>query len=121
MLTEILRGVLIQLPVLLVCAVGIVVAFVSWRRSPVASLWTLLAFGLALLLCVLMPVGQQTMWYMVKESNVDTRITVNTVLGVIWSVLRAVTYILLLVGVYAGRKSTLVAPAAIPPALHAQT
>jgi len=42
---------------------------------------------------------------MMKESSLDARVTANIVLGVVWSIVRAISYILLLVGVYAGRKS----------------
>lgn len=108
--SEMLGGILIQLPVLVVCLVGIMVALISWRHSPVASVWTLLAFGLVLLLCILIPISQQTMLRMMKESGVGTRVTANIVFGLAWSVLRAVSYVLLLVGVYAGRKSTSATP-----------
>ncbi len=103
--SELLGGIAVQLPVLLVCLVGIMVALISWRRAPAASLWTLLAFGLALLLCILIPISQQTMLRMMTESSLDTRVTANIALGVVWSIVRAISYILLLVGVYAGRKS----------------
>jgi hypothetical protein len=105
MLSEMLGGIATQLPVLLVSLVGIMVALISWRRAPAASLWTFLAFCLAFLLCALIPVSQQAMLRMMKESSLDTRVTANIVLGVVWSIVRAVTYVLLLVGVYAGRKS----------------
>lgn len=103
--SELLGGIAVQLPVLLVCLVGIMVALISWRRAPAASLWTFLAFGLALLLCILIPISQQTMLRMMKESSLDTRVTANIVLGIVWSIVRAISYVLLLVGVYAGRKS----------------
>jgi hypothetical protein len=103
--SELLGGIAVQLPVLLVCLVGIMVALVSWRRSPAASLWTFLAFCLAFLLCILIPISQQAMLRMMKESSVDERVTGNIVLGVVWSIFRAGSYILLLVGVYAGRKT----------------
>ena len=45
------------------------------------------------------------MMRMMKESSFDARVTANIVLGVVWSILRAVSYVLLLAGVYAGRKS----------------
>ena len=40
-----------------------------------------------------------------KESSFDARVTANIVFGVVWSIVRAISYVLLLVGVYAGRKS----------------
>ena len=103
--SELLGAVATQLPVLLVSLVGIMVALISWRRAPAASLWTFLAFGLVFLLCILVPVSQQTMLRMMKESSLDARVTANVVFGVVWSIVRAITYVFLLVGVYAGRKS----------------
>ncbi|MEY2498615.1 MAG: hypothetical protein QOD12_2171 [Verrucomicrobiota bacterium] len=104
--SDMLGGIATQLPVFLVCLVGVMVALISWRRSPAASLWTFLAFGLALLLCVLIPVSQQPMLRLMKESSLDARVNANIGLGVFWSIIRAITYILLLVGVYSGRRST---------------
>jgi predicted membrane channel-forming protein YqfA (hemolysin III family) len=109
MFSEMLGGILSQLPMLFVCLVGILVALIFWRRAPIASLWTFLAFGLALLLCVLIPVSQQTMWRMMNQSSLDTKVTANIALAFIWSVFRAISYVLLLLGVYAGRKSVSVA------------
>ena len=103
--SELLGGVATQLPVLLVCLVGIMVALLSWRRAPAASLWTFLAFCLAFFLCILIPISQQTMMRMMKESSFDARVTANIVFGVVWSIVRAISYVLLLVGVYAGRQS----------------
>src|SRR5205807_6559145 len=103
--SELLGRAATQFPVLLGCLVGIMVALLSWRRAPAASLWTFLAFCLAFFLCILIPVSQQTVLRLMKENSFDARVTANIVLGVVWSVLRAVSYVLLLVGVYAGRKS----------------
>jgi hypothetical protein len=50
--------------------------------------------------------------------DVDSRIAANTALAVVWSFLRAVSYAFLLVGVYVGRKSVVVAPVATPPQMH---
>jgi hypothetical protein len=103
--SELLGGIASQLPVLIVCLVGIMVALISWRRAPAASLWTFLAFCLAFLLCILIPVSQQTVLRMMKESSLDARVTANIVLGIVWSIVRAISYVFLLVGVYSGRKS----------------
>ena len=99
-------GLLIQIPVLLVCLVSILVAFVFWRRSPAASICALLGFGIALFLCILIPISQGMVMQMTKESGLEARATANIALGLVWSILRAISYILLLVGVYTGRKST---------------
>ena len=105
LLVEILRSLLIQSPMLLVSLVGILVAILGWGRAPAASLWTLLAFCLALLLCLLIPLGHHLTWRLLAESDAGARATANTVLGVVWTFLRAGSYLLLLVGVYAGRQS----------------
>ena len=68
--SELLGGVATQLPVLLVCLVGIMVALLSWRRAPAASLWTFLAFCLAFFLCILIPVSQQIVLRMMKEGRI---------------------------------------------------
>ena len=103
--SELVGAVATQLPILLVSLIGFMVALLSWRRAPAASLWTFLAFCLAFLLCILIPVSQQTVLRVMKESSFDARITANIVLGLVWSIVRAISYVLLLSGVYAGRKS----------------
>ena len=112
--TDVLKGILFQLPIFLASLAGLIVVIVCWRRSPAASLWAVLAFGLSLVLCIVIPVVQQVMWRMMMERAMgfDTRNTINMALTVVWSLLRAVSYVFLLIGVYAGRKSASVAPVA---------
>ena len=93
-----------QLPTLLVCLVAGVVILVKWKQASRGSIWALLGFGLALILCILIPVVQTSVqsWVM-QSSSVTGRANAFAGLQFLWSVLRAVTYALLLVAVFAGR------------------
>ena len=94
---------LYQLPVFIACVAGLIITVASWRKSPSASLWALLGFGLALALCVLVPVGQQIAFQLI-QGEAMTRAKLNSVLSLFWSMLRATSYVLLLIAVYAGRQ-----------------
>jgi hypothetical protein len=63
----------------------------------------LLGFGLALALCVLVPVGQQIAFQLV-QGEAMARAKMNSALNLFWSMLRATSYVLLLIAVYAGRR-----------------
>jgi capsular polysaccharide biosynthesis protein len=89
MQVEILKSLLSQVPVLLVSLAGLIVALRLRRKAPTASMWAVAAFGLGIVTCALPGIGP------VKA---------------LAAVLRAVTYVLLLIGVYAGRTS----PSAMP-------
>ena len=60
-LPEFLHSFLMQLPVLLMCLAAVAVVLGKWRQAPRASLWALLGFGLALILCFAIPIGQVAM------------------------------------------------------------
>jgi len=94
-----------QLPTLFVCLVAGLVIVNRWKSSPSASLWALLGFGLALILCFALPLGQTLLQQWVfKGGQPEVRMWAFTTLAVVGSVLHAGVYALLLVGVYAGRK-----------------
>jgi membrane-bound metal-dependent hydrolase YbcI (DUF457 family) len=95
---------LLQLPVLVACVAGLIVVVASWKKSPSASLWAVLGFALALALCFLVPLGQQILWRFMQDAEVVTRAKATSALGFLWSMLRAVTYVLLLIAVYTGRR-----------------
>jgi hypothetical protein len=94
-----------EVPVALVCLVAGVVILPKWQQAPRASLWALAGFGIALVLCILIPVGQTAAQSWAMQSHVATvdRAAVFAALAIVWSVLRAVSYLLLLVAIYAGR------------------
>ena len=94
---------LYQLPVFIACVAGIIITVASWRKSPSASLWALLGFALALVLCVLVPLAQQIV-FQLMQGEAMARAKLSSVLSYFWSMLRAVSYVLLLIAVYAGRQ-----------------
>lgn len=99
----------IQLPLLLTFAIGAVIAVLKWGTAPKASMWTLLAFGTALLLCLVIPVGQRISASIFMNAGYDFQRVMHFILAFFWSVLRALPYLFLLIAVYTGRKP---APAA---------
>ena len=104
-----------QLPILLVCVVAGVIILVRWKQMARGAIWALLGFGLALILCILIPVVQTSVqsWVM-QGGDIAYRASVFTGLSILWSVLRAISYALLLVAVIAGRSAPQPAP---PPPL----
>jgi hypothetical protein len=96
-----------QLPILLVCLAACVIVLVRWKDAPRASLWALLGFGLSLGLCIVVPVVQTSVQtWMIRSGDAPSRTSVFAALALLWSVLRAVSYALLLVAVFAGRSGS---------------
>lgn len=107
---------LTQLPVLLVCLVAAVVVVVKWKQAGSGSIWALCGFGLAVFLGLAVPVVQTLVhFWMMQGGNFPSRAPILSALGILWSVLRAATYVLLLLAVFAGR-STPTAGNTLPPA-----
>ena len=98
----------IQLPTLLVCFVAGVVILGRWREASRGAIWALLGFGLATILCIAIPVTQAVVQEWLKQSHwtIAERASVFAGLGFLWSVLRAISYALLLVAVFAGRSNS---------------
>jgi hypothetical protein len=97
-----------QLPILLVSLVGCLMMVGRWNEGSHAAGWALLGFGLSLVLCVLVPVGQLLVqnWVVGSGQSIAQRAWAFTALGLLWSILRALSYGLLLMAMYvAGRKS----------------
>jgi uncharacterized integral membrane protein len=97
----------IQLPTLLVCFVAIVVVLGRWKAGSKGSIWALLGFSLAAVLCFAVPVAQTVVQDWVNHSGHTTIESASVMAGIsmVWSVLRAVTYALLLMAVFAGRST----------------
>lgn len=93
-----------QLPILLVSLVGCIVTWGRWNETQSrAAGWALLGFGIALVLCVFMPVGQTLVQnWVVGGHLVAQRAWAFTVAGLFWSIVRAVSYACLLMAVLAG-------------------
>lgn len=95
----------IELPILLVCFVACVVILARWNEASRGAMWALLGFGLTTILCIAIPVSQAGVQELMKQGSwtAAERASVFAGLGFLWSVLRAVTYALLLAAVFAGR------------------
>ena len=98
----------IQLPTLLVCFVAGVVILGRWKEDSKGSMWALLGFGLAAVLCFAVPVAQTAVQDWVRHSGDTTSESASVMAGIstVWSVLRAVTYAFLLIAVFAGRSTS---------------
>ena len=97
----------VNLPTLIVCVVACVVIFSRWKQNPGGSLWALLGFGLALILCFAVPVVQAVAQsWVIQSGEIARRASLLTGLAILWSILRAATYVLLLLAVFAGRKTS---------------
>ena len=106
-LRAMLQGMAYQTPVIIVCIVGLIFVFVRKAEAPKAALWAGLGFGLALLVSLLIPISQQAVWHVMRASNnYREHATLSAVLGAVWSLMRAATYVLLLAAIFAGRKSS---------------
>ncbi len=97
----------VYLPRVIISLVACLVILAKWRDAPKGALWALLGFGLALVLCFVMPVGQAVLQnWALQNGNRETRMWAFSAFGMIGSVLQAVIYIFLLVAVFAGRSKT---------------
>ena len=96
-----------QLPILIISLLGCVVIMGRKNELGDAAAWALMGFGLSIVLCVLIPLAQTFVqkWVLEGGTSVAQRASVFTVLGLVWSILRAVSYGLLLMAIVAGRGS----------------
>jgi len=94
-----------QLPVLIVSVLGCVVIMARKNELGGAAAWALMGFGLSVVLCVLIPLAQILVqkWVIESGSSMAQRSSVFTVLALVWSILRAASYGLLLMAILAGR------------------
>ncbi|MBI2924321.1 MAG: hypothetical protein HYY24_01300 [Verrucomicrobia bacterium] len=102
-----------QVPVLLVCLAGMVIALLRWRSTPTSAALCFAAFTLGLGLNVVFPCIQ--VWLTMRGTPPDQIGRVFLVLGVLRGLLAAVMLALLLVAVFAGRATQLAAAPNDPP------
>ena len=97
-----------QLPTLLVCFIAGVVVLGRWKQASKGSMWALLGFGLAAVLCFAVPVVQTAVQEWVRHTGRTTVGSASVMAGIsmVWSALSAVTYALLLIAVFAGRSTS---------------
>jgi hypothetical protein len=98
----------IQVPTLLVCFVAGVVILGRWKQCSKASMWALLGFGLAAVLCFTVPASQTALQEWARQSGRTAAQSASVMAGIsmVWSLLRAVSYALLLIAVFAGRSTS---------------
>jgi hypothetical protein len=93
-----------QFPVMLVSLVAIVIILAKWRQAGGGAIWALLGFGVALILCIVVPLVQTIVQsWVIQNGDMAHRVSVLSNLAILWSVLRAVSYALLLVAIIGGR------------------
>ena len=104
-LTALISLFVAQLPILIISVLGCVVIMARKNEVGSAATWALGGFGLSILLCIVIPVVQMFVqkWVIEGGTSVGQRASVFTIIGVIWSILRAGSYALLLMAVIAGR------------------
>lgn len=94
----------VNLPTLLVCAVACVMIVGRWRQGSGHLFWAILGFGLALLLCFVVPAIQTVLQQWVFQSGERmSRAWVFSAFGIVVSVLHAAIYGCLLAAIFAGR------------------
>ena len=102
---QFLWALLIQSPILVVSVAGVVITIGRWDDAPSAAIWSLLGFGLSTFICIGMPAGQAAIQLYMVSNRADPRsITqVFSVVGILWSILRTVSYGSLIAAVFSGR------------------
>lgn len=105
-LTVLLSLFVAQLPILIMSVLGCMVVGARKDEFAGAATWALMGFGLSVILCIVMPLAQTLIqkWVMAGGTSMGQRASVFTVVGVVWSVLRAASYALLLMALVARRQ-----------------
>lgn len=103
--TPFFNSFLSQIPVFLAALAGLVFVLVKWRQGSRGSMWALMGFGLALALTFLVPLGNVVVQTLAVRNAVSSRdmASTYTTLGTVWGLLRATSYVFLLIAVFAGR------------------
>jgi hypothetical protein len=97
----------VYLPRVIICLVACIVIVAKWREARGGAIWGLLGFGLALILCFVMPVGQTMIQHWVfQDSDRASRMWAFSVFGMVGSALQVVVYLFLLIAIFAGRSKT---------------
>ena len=104
-LTALLSLFVAQVPILIVSVLGCLVVGARRDEFGAAAAWALMGFGLSVVLCIVIPVAQMFVqkWAMEGGGSITQRASVFTMLAVVWSVLRAASYALLLMALVARR------------------
>ena len=99
----ILQALTTEAPSILALAGCVLVGVIFWRRAPLSSLFVLLAGALSLVPLLLLPVAWQVAHNMTGTGR-ETFRGINMAFSTLWSLMRAVSTMLLLAAVYLGRQ-----------------
>jgi hypothetical protein len=102
MIFFVVRELIAEMPLVIVCIGGIVAAIVLWKKAPSGSVCVILACGFTLTLLVAYPAA----WWFAREIGAQTQSGVGAAFKMGWSVARSISTLLLVVAVYTGRKTT---------------
>ncbi len=103
---------MMQIPALVVCVVGFVVLLARGKKEVPGKTWALLGLGLALGVSLVMPILQNIAQYSFRSgSDAAMRAQTFSILALLSSLLRAVSYAFMLVAL-------LVRPPVTPPPLR---
>ena len=113
-LENVVRSLVMQLPVLLVWLVGIALALIRWPKHPMVSALALLAFGLHLIVRVGAMVSYAFLPRLFTDSDflAEHSDVIFPAMGVVFNSLHAVAWVVLLFALFGWRS----APAATRPA-----
>lgn len=102
MIFFILRQLVTEIPLIMVCIGCIIAGFIFWKRAPSSSLYVVLACSFTLLLLV----GYPATWWIARAYGAQTESVLGASFSIGWSIARSVSTILLVIAVYAGRKKS---------------
>jgi hypothetical protein len=92
-----------QVPLVIASLLGLVVVLTRWRQASRGAVWAVLGFGLSLVLCFAIPLLQAALQQWMMHAEMSSRAGFYTASSLLWTTLRAGTYVLLLVAIFAGR------------------
>jgi hypothetical protein len=87
------------------CLAGIIFALVLWRRAALASIYLIVACIVSLVGCLLYPTSEEMIIVFSRGWSPQAANAAWDIFSIAWSILRAVTYILLIVAIYVGRST----------------
>jgi hypothetical protein len=94
----------VNLPTLLICVVACIMIVGRWRKGSAHLFWGILGFGLALILCFVIPAIQTLLQqWLIQSGGGMSRAWVFTAFGFVASILHAAIYGCLLAAIFAGR------------------
>jgi hypothetical protein len=113
-----LKTLFFQTPVLLVCLMAAVVALAKWRQAPTACGLALTGFGLAFLLTLVSPTVSIWLSMAMRGQPMGDHGVVLAAFNVLVGILRAASYVLLLLATFANRSPSNADASNSPPMMR---